>query len=304
MRGNEGRWLAPSATPWDDAGEKSLGPAETLVMACHRDLYRYRHAGASLEGEADFFNAYVRDACPRCGSREAGGNGRDRNDIRRWRCRSRERSLGVTTGAMSGSHRMPAADRAGSRPRRPRARAWEGTAGPSGRPGTTPPCWPARPLAAPVGTRGCVAPSRDARADERCHPPSGRDRRRKADGTRPRGPSGSQACVAIGRDGRGRSHSSRLGPGKPCGPGTRAAYAGHIQRGSHLTRDMERSHKVLVREPGLTEEAHDPRRTRTLPDKENPPREVNEPCYLPGLFPSSHSGFDRARSGGVSTCST
>ena len=96
MRGNEGRWLAPSATPWDDAGERSLGPAETLVMACHRDLHGYRHAGASLEGEADFLDAYVRDACPRRGSREIEGNGRDRNDIRRWRCRSRERSLGVT----------------------------------------------------------------------------------------------------------------------------------------------------------------------------------------------------------------
>ena len=83
MRGNEGRWLAPSATPWDDAGERSLGPAETLVMACHRDLHGYRHAGASPGGEADFFNAYV---------------------------------LGVATGAMSGSHHMPAADRAGSPP--------------------------------------------------------------------------------------------------------------------------------------------------------------------------------------------
>lgn len=119
MRGNEGRWLAPSATPWDDAGEKSLGPAETLVMACHRDLHGYRHAGASLEGEADFLDAYVRDACPRRGSREIEGNGRDRNDIRRWRCRSRERPLGMATGAMSGSHRMPAADRTGSPPETP-----------------------------------------------------------------------------------------------------------------------------------------------------------------------------------------
>ena len=67
-------------------------------------------------GEADLPDARVRDACPRRGPREAGGNGRDRNDIRRWRCRSRERSLGVATGAMSGSHRMPAADRAGSPP--------------------------------------------------------------------------------------------------------------------------------------------------------------------------------------------
>ena len=155
-----------------------------------------------------------------------------------------------------------------------------------------------------AGTRGCVAPSRDARADEKYYPLSGRDRRRKADGTKPRGPSGSQVRVAIGRDGRGRSHSSRLGPGKPGEPGTRAAYAGHIQRGSHPARDMEGGHEVLVREPGPTEGAHDPRRTRTLPGKEDPPRGASELCCLPGLFPSSHSGFDRARSGGVSTCST
>ena len=118
------------------------------------------------------------------------------------------------------------------------------------------------------------------------------------------GLSRNQIRVAIGCDGKGRSFFSRLGPGKPGEPGTRAAYAGHIQRGSHPARDMERSHKVLVREPGLTEEAYDPRRTKTLPDKEDPPRGASELCYLPGLFPSSHSGFDRARSGGISTCST
>ena len=155
-----------------------------------------------------------------------------------------------------------------------------------------------------AGTRDCVVLSGNVRADERCHPLSGRDQRREADGTRPRGLSRSQIRVAIGCDGRGRSFFSRLGLGKPGEPGTRAAYAGHIQRGSHPARDMEGSHKVLVREPGLTEEAHDSKRTRTLPDKENPPREASEPCYLPGLFPSSHSGFDRARSGGISTCST
>ena len=162
-------------------------------------------------------------------------------------------------------------------------RAPPGQAGGQGR---LPPCWPARPLA--------------VLADEKYYPLSGKDQRRKADGTRPRGLSRNQICIAIGCDGKGRSHSSRLGLGKPGEPGTRAAYAGHIQRGSHLTRDMERSHKVLVREPGLTEEAHDPRRTRTLPDKEDPPHGASELCYLPGLFPSSHPGFDRARSGGVS----
>jgi len=195
---------------------------------------------------------------------------------------------------------MPAADRAGSPPETSSCESLEGIARSNRRSETTPPCWLARPLAVPAGTRGCVAPSRDARADERCHPLSGKDQRRKADGTKPRGLSRNQIRVAIGCDGKGRSFFSRLGLGKPGEPGTRAAYAGHIQRGSHLTRDMERSHKVLVREPGLTEEAHDPRRTRTLPDKEDPPHGASELCYLPGLFPSSHPGFDRARSGGVS----
>ena len=304
MRGNEGRRLAPSATPWDDAGERSLGPAETLVMACHRDLHGYRHAGASPGG---------RRTSP---THTSGTRARDVGPAR----------PGVTggTGTTSGAGGAGPANAPsawppgpcpdpiaclrpigrGPRPRRPRARAWEGTAGPSGRSETTPPCWLAKPLAVPAGTRGCVAPSRDARADEKYYPLSGRDRRRKADGTKPRGPSGSQVRVAIGRDGRGRSHSSRLGPGKPSEPGTRAAYAGHIQRGSHPARDMEGGHEVLVREPGPTEGAHDPRRTRTLPGKEDPPRGASELCCLPGLFPSSHSGFDRARSGGVSTCST
>ena len=255
-------------------------------------------------GEADLPDAYVRDACPRRGPRETGGDGRDRNDIRRWRCRSRERSLGVTTGTIFESHRMPAADWTEFLLEMLSCESLKGIARSNRRSETTPPYWLAKLFAVLAGTRGCVAPSRDARADEKYYPLSGRDRRRKADGTKPRGPSGSQVRVAIGRDGRGRSHSSRLGPGKPGEPGTRAAYAGHIQRGSHPARDMEGGHEVLVREPGPTEGAHDPRRTRTLPGKEDPPRGASELCCLPGLFPSSHSGFDRARSGGVSTCST
>ena len=69
MSGEEKRRRpAPSATPWDGAGDGELSPAERIVRDCHRDMYRYRHAGAGLVGEADFFNGYDRDACPRCGS--------------------------------------------------------------------------------------------------------------------------------------------------------------------------------------------------------------------------------------------
>jgi len=57
-------WIAPSATPWDDIPESDLKPAELLVKACHDDIYRYRHVAPDLSGEADFFNACNRNACP------------------------------------------------------------------------------------------------------------------------------------------------------------------------------------------------------------------------------------------------
>lgn len=101
MSGEEKRRRpAPSATPWDGAGDGELSPAERIVRDCHRDMYRYRHAGAGLVGEADFFNGYDRDACPRCGSPAIEGNGRDANGVRRWRCLSCGRAFNPATGTV------------------------------------------------------------------------------------------------------------------------------------------------------------------------------------------------------------
>ena len=295
MRGDEERWLAPSATPWDDADEDSLGPAETLVMECHRDLYRYRHAGASLEGEADFFNAYVREACPRCGSREIEGNGKDPNGIRRWRCRSCRRSFSVTTGTIFESHRIPVADWTEFLLEMFSYESLKGITRSNRRSETTPPYWLAKLFAVLAGIQDDVVLSGNVQIDEKYYPLSDKDQQRKADGTKPRGLSKNQICIAIGCDGKGRSFFSRLGLGKPSESRTRAAYASHIQKGSHLIHDMERSHNVLVRELDLTEEAHNSKLIKTLPDKENPLCEVNELCYLLELFLNSHSGFDRSR---------
>lgn len=210
MRGNEGRWLAPSATPWDDAGERSLGPAETLVMACHRDLHGYRHAGASPGGEADLLDARVRDACPRRGSREAEGNGRDRNDIRRWRCRSRERPLGVATGTISGSHRMPAADRAGSPPETSSREGLEGIARSNRRSETTPPAGP---------------PGRSP-----CRPGHGAASRRPATRGPTKGATRSRARTSDARR-TGRSHAGRRGA-RSASPSAATGGAGRTPRAS------------------------------------------------------------------------
>ena len=161
-------------------------------------------------GEADLLDAYVRDACPRRGSREIEGDGRDRNDIRRWRCRSCKRSFSVTTGTIFESHRMPAADWTEFLLEMLSCESLKGIAGSNRRSETTPPCWLARPLAVPAGTRGCVAPSRDARTDERCHR--------------------SRARTSCARR-TGRSHAGRRGT-RSASPSAATGGAGRTPRAS------------------------------------------------------------------------
>jgi len=77
MSDKKRRYAVPAATPWDGRPDSGLGPAEAIVKACHRDIYRCWHAPTGLEGEAEFFNAYTRDACPRCGSPSIKGREHD-----------------------------------------------------------------------------------------------------------------------------------------------------------------------------------------------------------------------------------
>lgn len=110
MSGEKRRRPAPSATPWDGRGLEGLAPAEALVAACHRDIYRYRHAPASLEGEAAFLNGYAREACPRCGSPSIKRNGRDSNGVGRWLCRACGHGFNPAAGTVFNGRRIPVAD--------------------------------------------------------------------------------------------------------------------------------------------------------------------------------------------------
>lgn len=160
MSGEEKRRRpAPSATPWDGAGDGELSPAERIVRDCHRDMYRYRHAGAGLVGEADFFNGYDRDACPRCGSPAIEGNGRDANGVRRWRCLSCGRAFNPATGTVFDGRKLPVADWTEFLLEVFSYGSLAGAARSGRRSATTPPYWLAKLLAVLEGVQeGAVLP--------------------------------------------------------------------------------------------------------------------------------------------------
>lgn len=257
MSGEEKRRRpAPSATPWDGAGDGELSPAERIVRDCHRDMYRYRHAGAGLVGEADFFNGYDRDACPRCGSPAIEGNGRDANGVRRWRCLSCGRAFNPATGTVFDG-RKPARHRLDGVPPRGLLLRQPGGRGPVGRrSATTPPYWLAKLLAVLEGVQeGAVLAGR-VEIDEMMYPLPLADQPRMPDGSKvPGGFSKGKHCIGIGCDGSGAAVFADEGLGKTSGARTLAAFGGHVARGSTLVHDMENGHNRLVRELGLAQRA-------------------------------------------------
>ena len=88
-----------------------MTPAEMAVMQSHRSMYRYRHSPLSAKQEGAFFNGYVRDSCPFCGSARIGGCGTDGNGARRWRCHGCGRTFTPMDGTIFQGHRLPVSER-------------------------------------------------------------------------------------------------------------------------------------------------------------------------------------------------
>lgn len=69
-----------------------------------------------------------------------------------------------------------------------------------------------------------------------------------------------------------------------------APFANHIEPGSVLIHDFEKSHNVLVDKLNLKSKARDFNKIKSLPDAKNP---LNQVCRLLKIFFNSHSLFLR-----------
>ena len=290
------RWHVPSAsaTPWDGADESSLPPAQRLVMRWQREQYDWLHL-AGFEFDAEFFNAYGRERCPRCGSERIVRFGRGRSGVRRWRCRACGGTFTPATGTIFEDRKLPAA-------------AWvefllgimsfeslAGIARRDRRSPTTPPYQLAKLFMVLDGVQDGVVLGGRVQIDEMMYPVPAADRDPSLEGKRAGGYSRNNTCIAIAREERdhGSSAFRVLGLGKPSGERARAAYCPHLEKGLTLVHDKENAHNAVVRDRKLVSEAHDSRVIKRLPDDENPLWKVNRLCFLLRLFLDGHSGFDR-----------
>ena len=107
-----------------------------------------------------------------------------------------------------------------------------------------------------------------------------------------RGLSQNQYCIGVGCDGT-NVIAIIEGMGKTSSKKTKDTFSKHIQSGSRLIHDDEKSHKSLVKELSLIDESYNSKYLKKLNDKNNPLDMINNVCDLLKKFLSSHSGFNR-----------
>ena len=112
------------------------------------------------------------------------------------------------------------------------------------------------------------------------------------DGKKLRGLSSNQYCIGIGYDKR-NIIAIVEGLGKTSTEKTKIAFEKHIEIGSKLIHDDEKSHRKLVKNLKLIDENYNSLWLKKRKDKDNPLRPINHQCDLIRQFLNIHSGFDR-----------
>ena len=280
---------APSATPWDEVPDEELEPSQLLVARSHRSMYEFRHE--SFDGDIDFFNSYIRDSCPLCGSEEIARAGYARTGLQRYLCKGCGRHFTPVTGTIFEDRKLPLSAWADFLVQLFSHSSFESMTWEDRRSDTTHPYWMGKLFAVLDGVQDGTVLSGRVQIDETYFPVALRDAV-MVDGKLLRGLSRNQMCIGVGCD----AHASIFqweGFGKTSSKKTMDAFGGRIQKGSHLDHDKERGHARLVRELELTESVYNSKEVCRLPDKDNPLAQVNRLCYLVKHFLKAHSGFKR-----------
>ena len=119
-----------------------------------------------------------------------------------------------------------------------------------------------------------------------------RDRIRDEDGNLLRGLSRNQICIGVATD---KKHTICFveGFGKPSQKRSYDTFKDHIESGSTLIHDKEKTHKKLVEKLNLKSISYSSSQLKGLADSENPLDPVNRIHCLLKMFLNAHSGFCR-----------
>lgn len=277
-------------TPWTDSSNAT--GLQKFIDRHNQENYYDKHPLVRESDEWEFLNLMEAERCPYCGKEDISHFGYTASRIRRFRCGSCHRTFTVLTGTVFDSHKIPISEWIEFCLAIFREQSFTSTSKTNKNSYTTTRYWIEKLIMAVSGIQDGIILHGTVYIDETYIARIKRDLERKEDGSLERGLGRNQICIGIGKD---SEHVICFAEGvaKPSAVRTVATFQDHIEHGSHLIHDGDKSHVRLIRELGLTDEAYTTYYTSQLDDKDNPLDPINSECASLKRFLRSHSGFSR-----------
>ena len=277
------------STPWDTKDNVSV--IENFIKDKYKENYRFKHPKLSDTDEAKIINSIKIDKCRLCNSSKIKKVGFTKNGIQRYRCNECKKYFTPTTGTIFENHKIAITEwveflldifNYGSTTL---------TSKVNKNSINTSTYWLQKVFLLLREYQKDIVLKGNIYIDEFFYKVSKSDIQTK-DGKQLRGLSQNQHCIGIGYDGT-NIIAKVEGFGKTTTNKTNMTFLAHIEKGSHIIHDDEKSHRDLVKKLKLEDEKYSSSFLKNKKDDENPLRPINHQCDLLRQFLNAHSGFDR-----------
>lgn len=277
-------------TPWDNDNQKTI--LQEFVSNKYKENYKIKHPKLSETNEYKLLNSIIINNCRYCNSKKIKKNGKNKNNVQVYYCNECKRKFNPTTGTIFENHKIPITEwieflldifNYGSTTL---------TSKVNKNSVNTSTYWLHKVFLLLRDYQNDIILKDNVYIDEMFYTVIKSDIKTK-DGKKLRGISRNKYCIGIGYD-KNQIIAIVECLGKTTTEITTATFEKHIEEGSCLVHDDEKSHIKLVEKLKLTDNSYKSSYLKKLDDKENPLRPINHQCDLIRQFLNAHSGFDRS----------
>lgn len=276
---------------WDKSKDKT--DSQKLISSTIHEWYDAKHRSVSKE-EIKLINSIKVKCCPVCGGTDIVSNGYYRNGTRRYLCRYCDTSFNPLTNTIFEDKKIPLSEwieyllhlfefhsiTSSSRDNR--------NSSSTGR------YWLFKVFKVLEHYQDGIILKGNIYLDETFFAVKPSDEFHHRDGLKLKGISRNKLCVACGKDEEGHVLLLCENTSKPSHKSTWTALGKHIEEGSVLIHDGERSHSILIEKLYLESKVYDSLEIRKLKDKDNPLDPINEIHSLIKRFMKAHGGYNRS----------
>ena len=276
-------------TPWENS--KELTYTQNFIQEEYQTNYNIKHPKLIETSEADLINSAKIKSCPYCEKDNFRKYGKTKNEIQRYYCNHCHRTFTPITGTVFECHKISISEwvefclnilNFGSITMVSRVNK-NGI--------NTSIYWLHKLFLILEEYQRNITLKGKVYIDETFYSVIYSERKQK-NGKFLRGLSKDKFCIGIGCDNR-NTIAILEGMGKPTKGTTKIAFLNHIELGSTLIHDDEKSHRALVKILKLEDISYNTKNLKGLTDKDNPLNPINRKCDLLKKFLYTHSGFDR-----------